>query len=47
MDDKEHHVGLIVRSRDPARIDELIRNYAQRFKQDFFASQPPRDKPSS
>ncbi|HEX8894227.1 MAG TPA: ATP-grasp domain-containing protein, partial [Terriglobales bacterium] len=47
MDDKEHHVGLIVRSRDSVRIDELIRNYAQRFKQDFFAWQPPRDKPSS
>jgi len=47
MDDKQHHVGLIVRSRDSARIDDLIRNYAQRFKQDFFASAPPRDKPSS
>jgi len=47
MDDKEHHVGLIVRSQDSARIDELIWNYAQRFKQDFFASAPPRDKPTS
>ena len=47
MDDKQHHVGLIVRSRDSARIDDLIRNYARRFKQDFFASAPPRDKPSS
>ncbi len=47
MDDKKHHVGLILRSPDSARIEELIRNYAQRFKQDFFASQPPRDKPTS
>ena len=47
MADKEHHVGLIVRSQDSARIDELIRNYAQRFKHDFFASAPPRDKPTS
>ena len=47
MDDKEHHVGLIARSHDAARIDDLIRNYARRFKQDFFASAPPRDKPSS
>jgi biotin carboxylase len=47
MDDKEHHVGLIVRSPDSARIDELIWNYAQRFRLDFFAFQPPRDKPSS
>jgi biotin carboxylase len=47
LDDKEHHVGMILRSRDSARIDELIWNYAQRFRQDFFAFQPPRDKPSS
>jgi len=45
--DKAHHVGLIVRSTDPRRIEELIWNYAQRFKNDFFASAPPRDKPSS
>ncbi|HVP55635.1 MAG TPA: ATP-grasp domain-containing protein [Candidatus Eisenbacteria bacterium] len=44
---KEHHVGLILRSQDPSRIEQLIRDYAQRFKQDFFASQPPREKPSS
>jgi len=47
MNDKEHHVGLIVRSPDSARIDKLTRDYAQRFKQDFFASAPPRDKPTS
>lgn len=44
---KDHHAGLIVRSTDPKRIEELIWNYAQRFKQDFFASAPPRDKPTS
>lgn len=44
---KDHHAGLIVRSTDPKRIEELIWNYAQRFRHDFFAWQPPRDKPSS
>jgi biotin carboxylase len=44
---KEHHVGLILRSSDSARIEQLTHDYAQRFKQDFFASQPPRDKPTS
>jgi biotin carboxylase len=45
--EKKHHVGLIARSPDPARIEQLIYDYAQRFKQDFFAWQPPRDKPTS
>jgi hypothetical protein len=44
--DKKHHAGVIVRSPDPQRIEELIWSYAQRFRQDFFAYQPPRDKPS-
>lgn len=45
--DKKHHAGLILRSSDPARIEQLISEYAQRFKQDFFAWQPARDRPSS
>src|SRR6516162_25002 len=45
--DKDHHVGMILRSPDAARIQQLIQNYARRFKQDFFASQPPREKPTS
>jgi biotin carboxylase len=46
MNDKQHHVGLIVRSADPARVQQLITSYAQRFRQDFFASQPPLEKPN-
>ncbi len=46
LSDKKHHVGLIVKSPNPERVQELISNYAQRFRQDFFASQPPRDKPN-
>jgi len=45
--DRDHHVGLILRSPDAPRIEQLIRDYAQRFRQDFFASQPPREKPTS
>jgi biotin carboxylase len=44
---KQHHAGLIVRSPDSARIEQLMADYALRFKQDFFASQPPRDRPTS
>jgi biotin carboxylase len=44
---KDHHAGLIVRSPDAKRVEELIWNYAQRFRQDYFASAPPRDKPTS
>ena len=44
---KDHHAGLILRSPDAARVEYLIDDYARRFRQDFFASQPPRDKPTS
>ena len=44
---KKHHAGLILRSVDPERIERLITEYAQRFRQDFFAFQPPRERPSS
>jgi biotin carboxylase len=44
---KYHHAGLILRSRDSARIQELIGQYAQRFQQDFLATQPVPDKPSN
>ncbi len=47
MNDKPHHVGLIVRSPDPQRVEQLIHEYVPRFHQDFFASAPPKDRPSS
>jgi biotin carboxylase len=46
LNDKKHHAGLIVKSPSPGRVQELTSNYARRFRQDFFASEPPRDKPS-
>ena len=43
--DRKHHAGLILTSPDPARVEELVASYVQRFGQDFLAVQPPRDKP--
>jgi biotin carboxylase len=43
--EKSHHAGLIVRSPDRARVDELIADYTPRFYRDFFATAPPPDRP--
>ncbi len=43
---KKNHAGLIVASPDRDRIGALLDSYTQRFYADFFASQPPSDKPS-
>jgi biotin carboxylase len=37
---KPNHAGLIVRSAQPARIDQLLASYAERFRQDFVAALP-------
>ena len=42
---KEHHVGLIVRSPSPARVRELLDGYAGRIARDYHASAPPQDRP--
>ena len=41
------HVGLIVRSPDPRRIDQLLADYAARFTRDFSAVLPPAARPAS
>ena len=46
MNEKKHHVGLIVKSPDPARVQQLLQNYAQRMRRDFFAWKPPLDRPN-
>jgi biotin carboxylase len=46
MDDKEHHVGLIVRSPDSGRVKRLLAEYVERVKQDFWAYLPAQDKPT-
>lgn len=42
---KKNHAGLVVASDRHERVDELLNAYTDRFYADFFASQPPRDKP--
>ena len=44
---KRHHVGLIVASKDSARVEELLNAYARRFLEDFSATLPSPDKPTS
>jgi hypothetical protein len=43
---QDHHAGLIVRSPDQARVQQLLEAYTQRFREDFYAYAPPKDKPS-
>jgi biotin carboxylase len=40
-----HHVGLIVKSGQAERVEELLNQYTQRIYQDFFATQPLPDRP--
>jgi biotin carboxylase len=44
---KRHHAGLVLRSPDPARIQELLQSYSQRFAIEFLAIQPPGSKPAA
>lgn len=44
---KYHHAGLILRSDDPGRIRRLLDSYASRFRDDFLATEPVPDKPTS
>jgi biotin carboxylase len=44
---REHHAGLIVCSPRYERITELMESYKERFRHDFFAMLPPRERPTS
>jgi biotin carboxylase len=44
---KHHHAGLILRSKDPGRVQALLENYAARFAEEFLAVEPPREKPTA
>jgi len=44
---KYHHAGLIVKSSSPGRVEQLLASYAPRFTNDFLATQPVPEKPSS
>ncbi len=42
--DQKHHVGLVVRSPNLARVEELLADYTRRIVRDFQAVLPPADK---
>jgi hypothetical protein len=44
--DKKHHVGLIVKSPQIERVRQLLNEYAERFRRDFYHFEPPRAKPA-
>ncbi len=45
--EKKHHIGLIVRSPSPARVDELLAKYLDRIREEFLAVAPPQKAPNS
>jgi len=44
---KHHHAGFVVRSNKPQRIEELLDSYTKRFREDFYATEPVPDKPTT
>jgi biotin carboxylase len=44
---RHHHAGLILRSGDQLRLQELLEDYARRFAEEFLAVEAPRDKPTA
>ena len=44
---QDHHAGLIVKSPDLERVRHLLDDYTRRFRDDFYAYAPPKDKPSN
>jgi hypothetical protein len=44
--ERDHHVGLIVRSPSLQRVEELLASYAERVQADFHAALPPRETAS-
>jgi biotin carboxylase len=44
---KYHHAGFVLKSPSHERIQQLVDSYARRFTEDFVATQPVPDKPTS
>jgi biotin carboxylase len=42
---KHHHAGLIVRSGDATRVEQLLKEYSGEFERRFLAKMPPGDRP--
>ena len=45
--DRDHHVGMIVRSPSSERVRQLMTSYGNRIQNDFGATLPPLDKPDA
>jgi hypothetical protein len=45
--DQAHHVGLIFRSPDAARVRQLLDEHVERVRRDFWVFMPPTDRPTS
>jgi hypothetical protein len=43
---KPWHVGMILKSPNPARIEELLTRYSDRVQKMYTAVQPPPDRPT-
>jgi len=43
---KKHHLGLIVRSPDAARVTQLLDLYVDRARRDYLAVLPPKERPT-
>jgi biotin carboxylase len=44
---KRHHVGLLVASPDPERVEQLLQSYVRRFLEDFSATLPASERATS
>jgi biotin carboxylase len=44
---KHHHAGFVLRANKPQRVEELLDSYATRFREDFYATEPVPDKPTT
>ena len=44
---KYHHAGFVLKSPDQARVEDLLASYSKRFQEDFLATAPVPERPSS
>lgn len=47
LTEKKNHVGFVLRSDSPERIQELLAQYAKRIERDFMATLPAPERPTS
>lgn len=45
--DKAHHAGLVLASKNPRRVEQLLEAYSVRFYEDFYTTEPPLDRAAS